>query len=160
MKQYSEEALKAAKELANIYRVSAFENDFYKNDRFGIQHCHAVRCSIDAVEVHKELKSAWSKMMPFSPEVICAKRSYRRYFNADYNENGYAFGDYDRLIIRDAFPESIKTYEEADKYFKENLFQSRHNSMCDCTCQEFTNWYKIFNRRGRFFYYCSESVDC
>lgn len=68
------------------------------------------------------------------------------------------YGDGSAIILQE-LPETIQTPEEADEYFRENLYMECRPSMYDCTGQLFTHWYKIFRRRGRFMVYHSVGCD-
>lgn len=65
----------------------------------------------------------------------------------------------DSAIILMQFPDSIKTEEEAERYFRNYEYMEYRNSEYDCTGQMFTNWYKIFRRNGKMFAYHAFSID-
>ena len=49
--------------------------------------------------------------------------------------------------------------EEADEWFKNCYYLEYRPSPYDCTGQRFTVWYKLFQRRGRWWAYHSVGVD-
>lgn len=49
--------------------------------------------------------------------------------------------------------------EEADEWFKNCYYLEYQPSPYDCTGQRFTVWYKLFQRRGRWWAYHSVGVD-
>lgn len=61
-----------------------------------------------------------------------------------------------------SIPEVIDTLDGedgADEFFKTFLEIHARPSMYDCTGQAFTNWYKLFKRRGQFWAYHSVCFD-
>lgn len=57
---------------------------------------------------------------------------------------------------RSLLPKNIKTKEEAEQYFDENMRIEAYNSMYDCTNQIFTAWHSIFKVGNRFLcYHCT-----
>ena len=49
--------------------------------------------------------------------------------------------------------------EEADEWFRRCYYLEARPSAYDCTGQRFTVWYKLFQRRGRWWAYHSVGVD-
>lgn len=50
-------------------------------------------------------------------------------------------------------PDTIKTADEAERYFMENEYVPAPNSAYDCTGRLFSGFHKIFLRRGRYMAY-------
>ena len=105
----------------------------------------------------------------FKPEIaneylIELKRKARR---ANKNsENWFSAGEtvihneMEFAIFKYALPEDIKTFEDADEYFREYEYIYFHPSPYDCTGQRFTSWYKIFQKPdGSFWVYHAVSMD-
>ena len=107
--------------------------------------------------------------------TIELKRSLRQYASkkAIYNV-GLGF-TCERRIIKDygidgyielvSIPAVFNTLEDstdgpgAETFFKDFIEKRAYPSPYDCTGQAFTNWYKIFKRRGQFWVYHSVAVD-
>lgn len=66
------------------------------------------------------------------------------------------YGNYTKLI---KLPHYIKTYDEAELYFADNLKLHCIKSMYDCTGQHFTIWKKIFKRNNNFMVYHRVGID-
>ena len=67
--------------------------------------------------------------------------------------------DYDSLLVVFPLPVSVETKEEAEAYFKRHHYRECYPSAYDCTGQNFTAWYKIFERCGQFWAYHATAVD-
>ena len=87
-----------------------------------------------------------------------AIRSFNRRHAPDPTHRCIA-SDCDSSISLVELPESIETAEEADEYFREYEYLHYRPSMYDCTGQRFTEWYKIFKRRGRYMAYHAVGMD-
>lgn len=67
-------------------------------------------------------------------------------------------GDY--WITKFPLPEDIQTREEAIEYFKEYEYIYYRPAYYDCTGQQFTSWFKVFQKPdGRFWAYHCVSLD-
>ena len=101
--------------------------------------------------------------------VIELKRNLRQYAHRDTNTYDVGMGFMcERRIVKDegidgyielvSIPEVIDTLDGedgADEFFKTFLEIHARPSMYDCTGQAFTSWFKIIERRGRFWaYHC------
>lgn len=75
----------------------------------------------------------------------------RRHIIQDFGMDGYT-----ELI---EFPEIFITYDEASEFFRDFLYREYHPSAYDCTGQLFTNWHKLFFRRGHWCAYHSVAFD-
>ena len=84
-----------------------------------------------------------------------AKKHYR--FSADEVVFGHSF---ETSIFKYPLPEDIKTFEEAEEYFKEYERIECRPSQYDCTGQTFTSWWEIFRKPdGRFWVYHAIGMD-
>ena len=102
-------------------------------------------------------------------EIINTKRELRAYSHKDNTFDAGLGFMCERRIVKDAgmdgymelvsIPDVFITFEEAEKFFEEFIEISAIPSMYDCTGQAFTNWYKIFKRRGQFWAYHSVGFD-
>lgn len=109
---------------------------------------------------NKDLKEAY-RMMKYLPHLSDVyKRDIRAYNNREPQER-YIVKDngIDGIIVRYPLPERIKDMETAVSYFEEQEFIDRPDSPYDCTGKIFTSWYKIVNKRGRFWAYHSIGMD-
>lgn len=57
------------------------------------------------------------------------------------------------------FPEYVDTLAAAEEFFDAYIYRECRASMYDCTGDSFTNWRKIFVRRGEYWCYHSVSFD-
>lgn len=67
--------------------------------------------------------------------------------------------DIDGYVELIKFPDSVKDRESAEEFFDAYLYRECRPSMYDCTGDSFTNWRKIFVRRGEYWCYHSVSFD-
>ena len=67
--------------------------------------------------------------------------------------------DGDGAVVRFPLPESLKTEDEADEYFREYDYMYYRPTYYDCTGQMFTSWYKIYRKDGRFWAYHRVDLD-
>ena len=109
--------------------------------------------------------------------VITLKRNLRQYAHRNTSSFDVGMGFIcERHIVKDygidgyvelvSIPEVFDTLADdaegkpgAETFFKDFLELHARPSMYDCTGQFFTNWYKIFRRRGRFMAYHSVGCD-
>ena len=105
--------------------------------------------------------------------AIELKRNLRQYAHRDVHTVDVGMGFMcERRIVKDegfdgyielvSIPEVIDTLDGedgADEFFKTFLEIHARPSMYDCTGQAFTNWYKLFKRRGQFWAYHSVGFD-
>ena len=67
----------------------------------------------------------------------------------------------------DGYIELVRLPDELDKvneddaaeWFRENRYLEFFPTPYDCSGQKFTNWFKLFRRRGHWFAYHSVSID-
>lgn len=88
------------------------------------------------------------------------KREIRAFIHRPVSERriirDYGIDGYVELL---PLPEHLETVEDAVNYFEDYEYRHYYPSAYDCTGQAFTNWYKVFRRRGRFWAYHSVAVD-
>lgn len=88
------------------------------------------------------------------------KRSLRAFAHRPVSESRIVSDEgIDGYVALIVLPECVRSFEAAEEYFAENLKRHYRPSMYDCTGQAFTNWHKVFVRRGRFWVYHSVSFD-
>lgn len=92
-------------------------------------------------------------------EIAQQKREIRAFQKKQ--EDGHIIKDFgiDGFIELLELPEFIRSKAEGNEYFEECVEIQAYPSAYDCTGQAFTTWYKVFERRGRFFAYHSVSFD-
>lgn len=92
-------------------------------------------------------------------EIAQQKREIRAFQKKQ--EGGRIVKNYgiDGFIELLELPEFIRSKAEGIEYFEECVAIQAKPSVYDCTGQAFTSWYKVFERRGRFFAYHSVSFD-
>lgn len=108
----------------------------------------------------KELRPADYKLyLNRNENIIDLKRTIREYAHRKSDRKYFAESDYGYYKLLIELPEYIKTYEDADEYFKEEEFMTCRPSQYDCIGQHFTLRYKIFKRNGRFMAYHECGMD-
>lgn len=109
----------------------------------------------------KELRPAdYKHYLNRNENIIDLKRTIREYAHRKSDRRYLAnISDDSYYTVLITLPEYIKTYEDADEYFKEEEFMTCRPSQYDCTGQHFTRWYKIFKRNGRFVAFHKCGVD-
>lgn len=116
------------------------------------------------------LSSRADKPAVLRTEIKELKRALRAFSHRDNNTAVVGMGfEVDRRIIhRDGIdgyielveiPEVFDTKESANEFFKEFIELLYYPSAYDCTGQAFTNWYKLFQRNGRYYVYHSVCFD-
>lgn len=93
--------------------------------------------------------------------VAGIKRSLRQYANRDTSFDRRIIKDegMDGFIALERLPDDIKGLDEAKEFFERFMSFPRTNSMYDCTGRPVTSWFKVFQRRGRYYAYHSVSFD-
>lgn len=56
-------------------------------------------------------------------------------------------------------PYYITDVEDAEEYFRENIYIEPYRSMYDCTGKPFTAWYRLFRRHGKYMAYHRVAFD-
>lgn len=130
-----------------------------------------------------DFRTGWSLLIEaeFNAEcrqerIVELKRNLRKYANRGATvDTGLGFMC-ERRIVKDngidgyvelvSIPEVFDTLEDdeegnpgAETFFKDFFEIHARPSMYDCTGQTFTNWFKLFKRRGQFWAYHSVGFD-
>ena len=87
------------------------------------------------------------------------KRDVRKYLNRPEEDRRYICGEFDSAVMLITLPECIRDKDDAKEYFEEYEFMEIPNSPYDCTGKLFTNWYKVFERNGRWMAYHGICMD-
>ena len=87
------------------------------------------------------------------------KRNIREFQRRPVQEGTVIDDTIDGFTALFPLPENLSSNEEADEYFRQQEYIYYRNSAYDCTGQAFTSWYKIFERRGRFWAYHRVNFD-
>ena len=93
--------------------------------------------------------------------LVSLKKDTRDYYKRTANKDRSLIKDYgvDGYVELIELPEYLETKDDAREYFDEEEWIHAYPSMYDCTGQRFTNWAKIFQRRGRWMAYHRVSFD-
>ena len=96
----------------------------------------------------------------YSGFVKLLKRNIRQYVSKPTSDRRI-IKDYgiDGAIFLYPLPVEIRTAEKADAYFRQEEYMGRPRSAFDCTGRPFTSWYKIIERRGRYWVYHGVALD-
>lgn len=105
--------------------------------------------------VKPEKKANW--------EILIAniKREIRTYNNRPTSDTRIISADYDGRFELVRLPGELDKVhkEDAAEWFDDNCYLKAYNSPYDCTGQEFTSWYHLFQRRGHWYAYHMVSRD-
>ena len=93
--------------------------------------------------------------------AVTVKMEIRAYNNRPVPNVRTIRADYDGCLELVQLPNKLdKAHKvEATDWFRDNCYLESYPSPYDCTGQMFTNWYKLFRRRGHWFAYHSISRD-
>ena len=127
-----------------------------------INSLKALRDAYSHVRFAEECLRDFGKPAPHVEELIretkVAIRDFNRRHAPDPARRCIA-SDCESYIALVELPEEIGTDEEADEYFREYEYIYYRPTYYDCTGQRFTEWYKIFKRRGRYMAYHAVGMD-
>lgn len=99
-------------------------------------------------------------LSPVKDRVIEMKRQIRRRNKKESERRTIVHDGGDDWIFKFPLPEDIQTREEAIEYFKEYEYIYYRPTYYDCTGQQFTSWFKVFQKPdGRFWAYHCVSLD-
>lgn len=87
------------------------------------------------------------------------KRAIRKYENNPIDEKRVIDESFDAVTLVYPLPDFLDSFDEADEYFRTDEFIEAPCCAWDCTGKQFTAWYKIFKRAGRFWCYHRICVD-
>lgn len=130
---------------------------------------------IAIINNRSELKAVYETLL-FLNE--CAQRQVknRRALNKRIKETKLRIRDYHNRLKENTFhiihddgidgyisleqaPNFLKTKEEVEEWFEETNVLVARPSLYDCTGQPFTSWYKVVERREKFFVYHCVGFD-
>ena len=118
-----------------------------------------------------ELRRAYELMLSFADTerdggeairnlVVDYKRAIRKYNSLSTVARVIKDYGIDGCVVLLELPEGIESVDEGVKYFLDHEYREAPHSIYDCTGAVFTSYFKVFERRGRFYAYHSISVDC
>ncbi len=93
--------------------------------------------------------------------IIQYKRGIRNFFKREMQKDARRIVDWDEtsVIWLLELPIEIKTKSQAENWFQYNERLEYVPSIYDCTGQQFTAWYKLFKRNGRWWCYHYVALD-
>lgn len=92
-------------------------------------------------------------------KIIRLKQMIRKFQNKPVSEKRVFNADFDGMTLVYPLPEWLESADEADEYFRTDEFIDAPCCAWDCTGKQFTAWYKIFKRAGRFWCYHRICLD-
>lgn len=87
------------------------------------------------------------------------KRANRKFTHEESDERVIKDYGIDGYIILKSCPDWVETEEDAEEWFDSEEKMVYIPSPYDCTGQQFTSWYKLFQRNGKWMCYHSIGVD-
>lgn len=89
------------------------------------------------------------------------KKKIRSYHKLSVSSNIVRDNGIDGYVVLMQLPEILdrKGQEDAVEWFEKMCYIEPTYSAYDCTGRPFTNWYKVFRRRGHWFAYHSVGFD-
>lgn len=95
------------------------------------------------------------------PKVGELKKRIRSYLHLPHCSRVIRDDGIDGYVELMQLPEFLdsETKEEAAEWFEKECYIEPTRSAHDCTGKPFTNWYKVFRRRGHWFAYHSVGFD-
>lgn len=93
--------------------------------------------------------------------ITNTKREIREYNNRPISNTRIISAGYDGRLELVRLPDKLDTAnkEDAAEWFDDNCYLEAYNSPYDCTGQEFTSRYHLFQRRGHWYAYHMVSRD-
>lgn len=93
--------------------------------------------------------------------IVEVKRGLRSFSHAIPDQASRVIKDngVDGFVALERLPDDITDEAEANSFFEDFMTFHCRPSAYDCTGQAFTNWFKVFQRGGRFYAYHSVSFD-
>ena len=94
-------------------------------------------------------------------KIVVMKRAVRAYLRKEREAEPVHIvqSDFDSCIYLMPLPRTITDAETAEDWFMQNEYEPSPRSAYDCTGREFTNWYRIIERNGRFYVYHAIGLD-
>jgi hypothetical protein len=118
-----------------------------------IHHKEDLRLAYGLLEIAKKDNN-------LSDFVKNLKHDIRKYLSKPDNGERLIKDDgIDGCIVLTPLPEDINELSAAGEWFRNNEYISKRYSAYDCTGEMFTQWFKIFERNGRFYAYHSIGLD-
>lgn len=114
-----------------------------------------IRGNTDLRMAYSFLSMALETALPID-FTVAVKRAIRKY-NHRQTDDGFRaiWSDGESCVYLVALPETIDSKEGAKRYFEDVEYRPPINSPYDCTGWVFTSWYRLFERRGRWYaYHC------
>lgn len=122
-----------------------------------IQNKRNLKCAYEMLGIYRQLTPETAEAEEMLHDLTCKlKREIREYTHRPNDEARTIWDDGSNgVVFLLPLPEHIETKEGARGYFLSTEYRECRPSMYDCTGQAFTRWFKIIERRGRFWaYHC------
>ena len=108
----------------------------------------------EATEMFKERTDLYGKNAWITSKfLIDKKRKMRKAMHCDEYPKLVKDYDIDGCICLEKLPAYIKTKDDAEEYFENNLYLQTRYSAYDCTGDLFTAWYKVCERSDGWYAY-------
>lgn len=111
--------------------------------------------------MRRDIPASSEKKASVKNLAVTVKREIRSYNNRPISNTHIISADYDGRLELVRLPDELDTAhkEDAAEWFDDNCYLEAYNSPYDCTGQEFTSWYHLFQRRGHWYAYHMVSRD-
>lgn len=111
--------------------------------------------------MQRDISASAEKKAAVKNLAATVKMEIRAYNNRPVSNVRIISADYDGRLELVQLPDKLDEAHEMDatNWFRGNCYLEAYNSPYDCTGQEFTNWFYLSRRRGRWFAYHSVSRD-
>lgn len=111
--------------------------------------------------MRRDIPASSEKKASVKNLAVTVKREIRSYNNRPISNTRIISADYDGRLELVRLPDELDTAhkEDAAEWFDDNCYLEAYNSPYDCTGQEFTSWYHLFQRRGHWYAYHMVSRD-
>ena len=111
--------------------------------------------------MQRDIPASSEKKASVKNLAVTVKREIRAYVNRPASNVRIICGDYDGHMELVRLPDELDRAHksEAAEWFDDNCYLEAYNSPYDCTGQEFTSWYHLFQRRGHWYAYHMVSRD-
>lgn len=124
-----------------------------------IRNKDELRLAYETLEIYKFLKSQNRLSPKGNRDCIHIKQAIRSYSKKETTERLVKSWDVDGYIVLVTLPAHIRDEDAATAYFEEHMRITAYPSLYDCTGQAFTCWYRIVERRDRFYVYHRIAYD-
>ena len=126
---------------------------------FQIRNKNDLCLAYKALEVYKFLDSNNRLTSIGKMDCIHIKQAIRSYSQRETTERLVKSYDADGYIVLVTLPAHIRDEDAATAYFEEHMRIIAYPSLYDCTGRAFTCWYRIVERRDRFYVYHRIAYD-